>query len=43
MKNWNTGFQTASFMKERKFKACLTKQLLSMFKLRCELGFILNL
>lgn len=43
MKNWNTGFHTASFMKERKFKACLTKQLLSMFKLRCELGFILNL
>ena len=43
MKNWNTGFHTAAFMKERKFKACLTKQLLSMFKLRCELGFILNL
>ena len=43
MKNWNTGFHTATFKKERKFKACLTKQLLSMFKLRCELGFILNL
>ena len=43
MKNWNTGFHTAAFMKEGKFKAFLTKQLLSMFKLRCELGFILNL
>ena len=28
-------------MKERKFKPCLTKQLLNMFKLRCEWGFIL--
>ena len=26
-------------MKERKFKPCLIKQLLHMFKLRCEWGF----
>ena len=30
----------AAFMKERKFKPCLIKQLLNMFKLRCEWGFI---
>ena len=31
----------AAFMKERKFKPYLTRQLLNMFTLRCELGFIL--
>ena len=29
-------------MRERKFKPCLTKQLLNMFKLRCEWGLSLT-